>query len=57
MRFKRLKRGKVYPNRDSEGILYKFPDRTCKECRIYPCHRGIEKAQCDMAKYGCRKYQ
>ena len=42
--------------RDSQGIIYKFPNRTCKECVRYPCFDGIENMSCDFAKYGCRKY-
>lgn len=44
-------------DRDKEGIKYKFPSRTCKECFLYPCFRGMETFSCDMAKYGCRDYK
>ena len=40
-----------------EGIKYKFPSRTCKECFLYPCFRGMETFSCDMAKYGCLDYK
>lgn len=43
-------------DRDDEGIIYKHPERTCKECVKYPCFKGIENFVCDFAKYGCRKY-
>lgn len=43
--------------KDSEGIKYKFPDRTCKDCINYPCFEGIKNMKCDFAKYGCRKYK
>lgn len=43
--------------KDSEGINYKFPERTCKDCLKYPCFGGIETMKCDFAKYGCRKYE
>lgn len=42
---------------DSEGIKYKFPERTCSSCKRYPCIEGQERLKCDMAKYGCRKYK
>jgi hypothetical protein len=42
--------------KDSGGIPYKYPNRTCKECIRYPCFDGINNLSCDFAKYGCRKY-
>lgn len=42
---------------DDEGIKYKHPERTCKECAKYPCFKGMENFVCDMAKYGCRDYK
>lgn len=42
--------------RDSYGIKLKFPNRTCKECRKYPCFVGISKCISDFAKYGCDYY-
>lgn len=43
--------------RDSQGISYKYPDRTCKKCLRYPCFEGIKNMICDFAKYGCREYE
>lgn len=43
--------------KDPNGVKYKFPERTCKDCWIYPCFQGIENCVCDMAKYGCRSYK
>lgn len=43
--------------KDKEGIIYKHPERTCKNCSKYPCFRGMELFTCDMAKYGCREYK
>lgn len=40
-----------------DGLKYKFPERTCKECDKYPCFNGIEKRVCDFAKYGCIEYR
>ena len=42
--------------KDPYGIVYKHPERTCKDCVRYPCFEGIENMTCDFAKYGCRKY-
>ncbi len=44
-------------DKDAEGVVYKHPERTCKNCKKYPCFRGIEKSVCDFAKYGCRDYE
>lgn len=41
---------------DEEGIRYKYPERTCKNCLKYPCFRGQETFKSDMAKYGCIHY-
>ena len=41
---------------DEEGIKYKHPERTCKDCLKYPCFRGQENFESDMAKYGCIHY-
>ena len=41
---------------DEFGVKLKFPDRTCKSCRKYPCFEGIKKCSCDFAKYGCTYY-
>lgn len=43
-------------NKDRDGVKYKHPERTCKECAKYPCFRDIEKSVCDFAKYGCVTY-
>ena len=49
---------KVYDSlKDKEGIIYKYPTRTCKQCKLYPCFTGIENMVCDFAKYGCRHWQ
>jgi len=42
--------------RDDDGIILKFPKRTCLECKNYPCFIGIETMECDFAKYGCVKF-
>lgn len=45
------------PIKDSDGILYKFPERTCKKCKKYPCMANFDKLVCDFAKYGCITYK
>lgn len=34
----------------------KFPDRSCKECKKYPCMSNFEIFRSDFAKYGCKNY-
>ena len=43
--------------KDRDGVKYKHPERTCKECAKYPCFDGIENKICDFAKYGCVNYK
>lgn len=38
-------------------IDFKFPERSCKDCLLYPCFNGIEKRACDFAKYGCIQFK
>ena len=42
--------------KDKFGVKLRFPDRTSKSCRKYPCFEGIEKCSSDFAKYGCTYY-
>ena len=44
-------------SKDENGVIYKHPERSCKQCTKYPCFKGqnLEKF-CDYAKYGCVKY-
>jgi hypothetical protein len=44
-------------DRDSEGVHYKYLDRSCKQCIRYPCFEGIDKCKSDFAKYGCKDYK
>ncbi len=46
----------IKPKKDKFGTKLKFPDRSCKNCRKYPCFNGIEKCVSDFAKYGCGYY-
>lgn len=40
--------------KDEYGTKLKFPKRSCKECKKYPCFAGIELCKSDFAKYGCK---
>lgn len=44
-------------DKDSAGVKYQHPERTCKECAKYPCFRGQEERFFDYAKYGCIHYK
>lgn len=43
--------------KDKDGVKYQHPERTCIDCRKYPCFRGMINCQCDYAKYGCINYK
>lgn len=43
--------------KDPWGIKYKYPNRNCKECRLYPCFEGIDKCVSNFAAYGCVEYK
>lgn len=43
--------------KDKFGVKYKFPTRSCKNCKKYPCFQGIKLCKCDFAKYGCLYYK
>lgn len=38
------------------NIKLKYPDRTCKKCKYYPCME-MSCLKCDFAKYGCKDYK
>lgn len=42
--------------KDKFGVKLKFPDRSCKKCKRYPCFEGINNCVCDFASYGCNIY-
>lgn len=42
--------------KDINNIKYKFPEKTCKECKKYPCMINMDIFKCDFAKYGCKDY-
>lgn len=46
----------IKPTKDKFGVKLKYPERTCKTCRRYPCFAGINKCVSDFAKYGCTLY-
>ena len=43
--------------RDKDGIRLKYVDRSCKNCKLYPCFTGIDKCLSDFAQYGCILYK
>ena len=43
--------------KDKFGIKLKFPERSCKQCKRYPCFTGIDKCVCDLATYGCTLFK
>ena len=47
---------KALIGKDEEGVKYKYPNRSCKQCRRFPCFEGIEICKSDFAKYGCSQY-
>lgn|GEM_PF-3358979 len=45
------------PLKDKNNIIYKYPERTCKNCKKYPCFKGFDFINLDFAKYGCLNYE
>ncbi len=43
--------------KDKDGIKLKFPTRSCKQCKKYPCILNFELFKCDFAKYGCKQFK
>lgn len=44
-------------DRDSQGVHFKYIDRSCKMCSHCPCFEGMEYCKCDFAKYGCKDFK
>ena len=42
--------------KDKDGVSYRHPERSCKQCKLYPCLEGIERLRADFAKYGCKLF-
>lgn len=42
--------------KDKFGVKLKYPERSCKNCKKYPCFSGITNCKSDFAKYGCIYY-
>lgn len=42
--------------KDKYGTKLTYPERTCKDCKHYPCFPDIAKCRSDFAKYGCKRY-
>lgn len=45
------------PLKDKNNIIYKYPEKTCKNCKKYPCFKGFDFINLDFAKYGCLNYE
>lgn len=43
--------------KDTYGVKLKFPKRSCKNCKRYPCFPEINKTVSDFATYGCIYYK
>lgn len=48
---------KVKYDKDENGVKYKCPERSCKECSKYPCFKNQDDCRCDFAKYGCTDFK
>lgn len=35
----------------------KFPERSCIDCKRYPCMSNFEVFKSDFAKYGCKNFK
>lgn len=42
--------------KDEFGVKLKYPNRSCKLCKKYPCFENMSVCSCDFAKYGCIYY-
>lgn len=42
--------------KDADGFRYKHPERTCKNCKNYPCLENLDKLNCNFAAYGCKMF-
>lgn len=42
--------------KDKFGIKLKYPERDCKNCKKYPCFKGIAQCRSNFASYGCIYY-
>lgn len=43
--------------KDEYGTILKYPDRSCKDCKRYPCFPEINKCRSNFAAYGCLQYK
>lgn len=44
-------------DRDKDGVKYRFPERSCKWCKLNPCLVGFNLLGVDLAKYGCNHFE
>ena len=45
----------VKVERDKYGIVLKYPQRTCKKCKLYPCFPEIKKCYSDFIAFEAEK--
>lgn len=43
--------------RDKYMLRYKYPNRTCKQCKKYPCFPEIDTCSSNFAAYGCELWE
>ena len=43
--------------KDKDGVKLMFPDRSCRQCKKYPCMQNFGLFKCDFAKYGCKQFK
>ena len=53
---------KIVFDRDSDGLKYQYPERSCLYCQHNPCIEffndlGFSALKVDFAKYGCIDYE
>lgn len=44
------------PLKDKNNIIYKYPERSCSQCKKQPCFKGFDFINIDFAKYGCENF-
>lgn len=42
--------------KDKNNIIYKYPERSCLQCKKRPCFKGFDFINVDFAKYGCLNF-
>ncbi len=39
-----------------EFLNFKYPERKCTDCKLYPCFPGFNKCRSNFSSYGCKSY-